>query len=122
MKFRSSSLFICVLVFFLPMICLAQEPKTKHTNVEFPKAEEYSSTNLEFKIIDGPNQTFGYDIYSNKKLMVHQPSIPAVNGLNGFTTRMAAESIAKLVIQKIKRGEMPPTVTVEELKRLNALK
>jgi len=33
-----------------------------------------------------------------------------------------AEKVVLLVIDKIKRGEMPPTVTIEELKKLKVIK
>ncbi len=67
-------------------------------------------------------KTFGYDIYSGGKLLIHQPTIPGLPGNSGFTNKKNAEDVAKLVIKKIKKGEMPPSVSVEELKKLNAIK
>jgi hypothetical protein len=43
-------------------------------------------------------------------------------GNEGFKTKADAEKVAKLVIDKIKRGEMPPTVSVEEMKKLQVIK
>lgn len=110
--------FIFLFVFSLFIkISFAQ---TKGT--QFPSAAQYSNTNLIYKIIDSPNNTFGYDIFAGKQKMIHQPSIPGMPGNEGFKTKPDAENVAKLVITKIKKGEMPPTVTTDELKKLNAVK
>lgn len=76
---------------------------------------------LEYKIIRLSTKGFGYDIYQDGKIIVHQSSMPAVEGNRGFTTRQKAAKVAKLVIIKIKRGEMPPAVTKEEMKKIGAL-
>ncbi len=89
---------------------------------QFPTAAQYSNTKLIYKIINSPNNTFGYDIFSGKQKMIHQPSIPGMTGNDGFKTKPDAENVAKLVITKIKKGEMPPTVTKEELIKLKAIK
>jgi hypothetical protein len=54
--------------------------------------------------------------------MIHQLSIPAMPGNDGFKTKADATKVAQLVIDKIKKGEMPPTVSIEELKKLNVIK
>ncbi|MEO6167062.1 MAG: hypothetical protein ABIO46_07610, partial [Chitinophagales bacterium] len=36
--------------------------------VKFPDAKEYANTNLTYNIIDAPNNTFCYDIYSGGRL------------------------------------------------------
>lgn len=50
--------------------------------------------------------------------MIHQPAIPGIPGNEGFKTKEAAQKVADLVVNKIKKGEMPPSVTIEELKKL----
>ena len=42
-------------------------------------------------------------------------------GNEGFKTKADAEKVAQLVITKIKKGEMPPTVSVEEMKKLKVV-
>src|SRR6266542_6907442 len=74
--------------------------------------------NLAYKIIPAANKTWGYDIYNNGRLFVHQPSIPAMPGNAGFTTKEAAEKIAKKVIEKINKGENPPSISIDEMKHL----
>ena len=73
------------------------------------------------KIIPAAGNTWGYDIYNSGKLFVHQPSIPAMPGNTGFATKAAAEKVAKKVIEKIGKGENPPTVSVDEMKQLEAI-
>jgi hypothetical protein len=53
--------------------------------------------------------------------MIHQPSAPGLPGNEGFKTKADAEKVAKLVIDKIKKGEMPPSVTKEEMEKLKVL-
>lgn len=76
------------------------------------------SRQFSFTIINGLNSTYGYDIFVDGKLMVHQPTIPAVSGQNGFAKKKDAEKVAELVISKIKAGIMPPTVTKQEMEKL----
>jgi hypothetical protein len=76
---------------------------------------------ITYKLISTANSTWGYDIYTNGKLFVHQPQIPGLPGGEGFKTKAIAGSVAQLVMSKIKKGEMPPTVTIEELKKLKAI-
>jgi hypothetical protein len=76
---------------------------------------------LSYKIISAANDTWGYDIFSSNKLTIHQPTIPGRPGNEGFKTKEAAQKVAELVIEKMKKGVMPPTVTEEELKKLKAI-
>ena len=91
-----------------------QAPK----ETKFPKAASFAKSNMTYKIIDAANKTFCYDIFADGKLMIHQPSVPGLPGNEGFKTKADAEKVAKLVISKIKKGEMPPSVTVEEMRKL----
>ena len=62
---------------------------------------------------------WGYNIFLNGKKYIHQPTIPSLSGLNGFTTKEKAEKVAELVCQKIQDKIMPPSVNEEELKNLD---
>ena len=61
---------------------------------------------------------WGYDIYLNEKKYIHQTTIPSVPGTAGFSSKKDAEKVGNLVLDKINRNEMPPSVTPEELKKL----
>jgi hypothetical protein len=82
----------------------------------------YAKAVITTKIIPSLNGTFGYDILSDEKLLVHQPCVPGLPGSEGFATKEAAQTVADFVVKKIRKNEMPPTVTMENLKALGALK
>ena len=109
----------CTIIILSATSLFAQQPE--NNTATFPKAETYAHTKLSYKIIDAANKTFGYDIYADDKLMIHQKSIPAMPGNDGFKTKTDAAKVAQLVIEKIKKGEMPPTVSVEEMKKLKVI-
>jgi Domain of unknown function (DUF4907) len=75
---------------------------------------------IHYKIIDGAAQTFGYDIYKHNRMIIHQPSIPCLPGNKGFTRKEDAQKTAMLVIEKIRKGVMPPTISLQEMKWLGA--
>ena len=54
-------------------------------------------------------------------MYIHQPNIPAIVGEQGFADTLSAAKTAKLVIKKIKKGEMPPTINISDLKKINAI-
>ena len=80
-------------------------------------------SSLTYKIISGENGTggYGYDIYVNGKMYVHQPTIPAVAGNRAFSSEQKAAQAAQLVIYKIQNNILPPTVEVRELDSLHLL-
>lgn len=106
-------------------VCFAQlahkEKEKQEVKTEFPQASQFSKTKLSYKIIDAASHTYCYDIYADGRLMIHQPSVPAMPGNKGFKTKTGAKKVADLVITKIKKGEMPPTVSIPEMKNLKAL-
>ena len=106
----------------LVLLAHAQETPVKAEEAVFPKASQFNNSKLTYKIIDAPNKTFGYDIYAGGRVMIHQFSVPALSGNEGFTTKAGAVKVAQLVITKIRNGEMPPTVTIGQMKKLNVIK
>ena len=89
---------------------------------KFPEARAYANAKLIYKIIDAPKQTYGYDVFADGRLMIHQPSVPGLPGNEGFKTKEDASKVAALVIGKIRKGEMPPTVSIDEMKKLKVIK
>ena len=88
---------------------------------KFPNGETYKNAGFTYTLIPAANKTWGYDIYKEKHLFIHQATIPGLPGNEGFKTKAAADTIARVVIRKIKRGEIPPSVTIEEMKKLKVL-
>jgi hypothetical protein len=85
-------------------------------------ANPYRDVPLSYRIISSENNTYGYEILMNGRLYIHQPTIPGLPGASGFTSKETAMKVADLVIMKIRKNEIPPSVSVTELKKLNALK
>ncbi len=56
---------------------------------------------------------WGYDILVDGKLFIRQESIPALSGNSGFANKEQAEATARLIINKMNRGEEPTVTTFE---------
>jgi hypothetical protein len=89
---------------------------------KFPAASAYANTKLTHKIIAAPKHTYGYDVFADGRLIIHQTSVPALPGNEGFITKEDASKVAALVMGKIRKGEMPPTVSIDEMKKLKVIK
>ena len=81
----------------------------------------YSDADIKAIIIPSENNTFGYDIYVYGAVLVHQPSRPGLPGNTGFDSKEDARKVAELVIKKIYNNELPPSVSIEELRELGVL-
>src|SRR5688500_1340032 len=79
----------------LPFIPLQPEP-----TAQFPEAGSHTNSNLTYKIIDAPNNTFCYDVYADGRLMIHQSSSPGLPGNEGFKTKEDAVKVAEMVMYK----------------------
>ena len=81
----------------------------------------FRNANLTFEIVESENGTWGYSILNEQKVIIVQPNKPGLPGNEGFKTKEHAQKVAEFVISKIRAGQMPPTVTVEELRELGVL-
>ena len=81
-------------------------------NKEHPKKKNHLSA----KIFEG-SCGWGYDILVNDSLFIHQESVPVLKGKKGFPKKEQAEQTAQLIINKMKRGQLP-TVTTFELQQI----
>jgi hypothetical protein len=102
-----------------------QNPKVQSTqnarNSSKLQNEISNSPFYSFKIIYSLDNTWGYDILKDNKMLIHQTSIPSIGGNGGFKSKSDAEKVAQLVIEKLKKGDMPPSVTKVELNSLKVL-
>ena len=94
-----------------------QPPIKSEQKTDFPSGEAFKNAIITYQIIPGINNTWGYDILIDNRLTIHQPSIPSLPGNEGFKTKEGAEKVAKLVIKKMKKGEMPPSIDAKEMKK-----
>jgi hypothetical protein len=84
-------------------------------------ANPYAGMTISTRIFEAEGGSFGYDILAEGRTLIHQPHAPALPGNLGFKTRAQAQKVADFVVEKVKKGEMPPTISVEDLKKLEAL-
>lgn len=69
-----------------------------------------------------PTGGYGYEIFMNGNKIIYQPTIPGLPGNIGFATAEKAQKIGELVAYKIRNGQLPPSVSPEELDSLGVLK
>jgi hypothetical protein len=108
-------------VVILQMTGICSSMAQTQDSVKFPSGEKFKNAKFTYTIIPAVNNTWCYDINMEERLFIHQPSVPGLPGNEGFKTKEDAEKVAKLVIEKIKKGEMPPSVTLEEMKELKVI-
>ena len=115
-------LFCCMSITMLFAQAPSAPAQPDRRAAKFPEASAYANTKLTYKIIDAPKHTYCYDVFGDGRLMIHQPSAPALPSNEGFKTKEDATKVALLVIEKIKKGEMPPTISIDEMKHLSVIK
>lgn len=95
--------------FFLILICSCSP---SHTDTD---SKEDNSPISKTKVFHSEHGGFGYDIEMDGKLVVHQPNVPVINGYRGFATQYDAQTVADLVVIKIRNNQVPPALTADEL-------
>lgn len=122
---KTPILFAVLLILFvmvcLPGISISANEAAGKKEVKQQK-NPYANAQISIKIIPSVKKTFGYDILLHGRPLVHQPNIPAFPGNDGFTTKERARKVAEFVVKKIRKNEMPPTVTIEDLNNMGVLK
>lgn len=71
-----------------------------------------------YKVFTSADGTYGYDIFTGSKKLIHQATVPGQPGNKGFTRENSAAKVAALVISKLQQNIFPPAVTTAELKEL----
>lgn len=102
----------------------SSEPKIKVEEEHFEKVtDSKQKTAPEYTIITVEQTGFGwgYQILKDGKLMIDQKHIPAIQGNKGFSSKETASRTADFMVKKIKNGEFPPTLSIEELDSLEVL-
>lgn len=88
---------ILVTVGLISMLCLAMVSSNKGFNYQ----------------VISVNKGYGYEITQNGKVFIHQDFIPSIDGNQPFKSKKKAEAVAKLVVQKLKKGQSPTVSTTE---------
>ena len=94
LKLAALILFCCMSMTMLFAQAPSAPAQTDSSAAKFPEASAYANTKLTYKIIDAPNHTYGYDVFADGRLMIHQTSVPALPGNEGFKTKEDASKVA----------------------------
>lgn len=88
-------------------------------SVSGPTAEAVAATSAEWSVRTFQNagglSGFGFDVLQGEKIYIHQPTIPAVQGVRGFATESLARACGELMTYKIRNGIVPPAISIAEL-------
>ena len=101
--------------FFFPCILSFAKPSNI---IKSDSSVLIQNSDTTFHLISAADKSFGYEILVGKKALIKQITIPGRPGLKGFKTKKDAEKVALLMIRKLKKGIMPPTVEKDELDKL----
>ena len=96
------------------------QKKARQESAKIKAANSKLAAKIQFRyfIIKAESNTYGYSIYADGNLYIQQNTIPGVAGTRGFSDTVSAARTARLVIDKIKQGEVPPAITLDELKKI----
>jgi hypothetical protein len=111
---------MCILPFLASLPAEAKESESSVIGYENKKKPD-SNNSIAIRIIPSVNGSFGYDIYKNGKMAIHQPSMPGLPGNEGFRTKEAAQKVAEFVVKKMRNNQMPPTVRLQDLRNMGVL-
>jgi hypothetical protein len=126
MFMKASFLILILLVFCYagPETNVARKQSSSDvSNTEKFRPEKDSDRgHFTYEIISSPENSYGYNIYRDGRLFIHQPHRPALQGNEGFKTKADARKVAQTVLSKVQKGELPPSISMEELKDLEVIK
>ena len=63
------------------------------------------------------SEGWGYDIFINEKLAIHQQYVPVMAEKKGFTQEAFAKKAAQSVVDKLKNNKLP-TLSYEEITQI----
>ena len=119
MKFLVRCLyFVCVYLLSPGARAAGCVPALPHIEVKPVICDSVPHQRVHYQIITNTDHSYGYDVYVNGMLRVHQPSIPGLPGERGFQRKGDAKKVAGLVVKKVEKGMMPPTIERRELDSL----
>lgn len=78
-----------------------------------PEQQHTGEIQLSLKTFKG-DAGWGYDVYTNDTLYIHQEFIPAAEGRKGFAAKEDADKIGRLAMAKLKYSKLP-VITLAEI-------
>lgn len=116
MKRALTSVVIAITLFVLPA---AQASETGYgAAIHQTNWDSTPGSIVGYHLFSCANHTYGYEITLNGKVLIHQAYIPCVPGKKGFASEQDAAVVANLVAAKVRKGILPPTITIGEMQSL----
>lgn len=116
LKFFLLTAFCC----WITLWTCAQQPSP--ASVQIPTTSStYVKARFAIQPIPAEANTWGFEIYVDGKRLIRQASIPSLPGNRGFATQDKAQKAAQLMVDKFRNGQMPPSLTKEEMQKANVL-
>lgn len=109
-------------IFFLLISCSSEKSTTSTTPTVKKSVETNDVGNaISYKIIFTENEGWGYQIFEGSTMLINQIHIPVIQGLHSFSSKENATRTAEYIMQEVKTGNFPPTLTKEILDSLDVL-
>lgn len=99
-----------------------QQKVVEPNNNAAAQLPQITSDKIDVKVFEvKETQGWGYDIYVDSKRMIHQPTIPAIQGNRSFKTEKQALTAGLFAADKLKRTGTLPTITPKELDSIGVI-
>ncbi len=124
MQKRKNIIYLVLIIsFFAFFSCNIENNKNSNSNEvkETNTKEEINIDTITTKAFKTDDGGWGYDILINGKTFIHQTVIPTVNGRFTFESKEDAKITAAFVTEILMQNNGLPTVSLEELEKLNVL-
>ncbi|MBL1280350.1 MAG: DUF4907 domain-containing protein [Fluviicola sp.] len=96
-------------------------PPKKDTIPQVIVEPQKTDSGYKYKVVFEENNGWGYQIFEGDKMLINQMHIPAIQGLQSFSTEEKARITAEFILLQVEQGNFPPTVTKETLDSLGVL-
>jgi hypothetical protein len=93
------------------------EDKNPAFPVEADHPQQYPD-NIKVRSYQNADSSWGFAIFLNGKLYIHQQVMPGIESITGFRTEKDAVKVAELVAGKIRKHITPAVVSKEEIDSL----
>jgi hypothetical protein len=77
--------------------------------------KRHKESKFSYELIVLENNMWGYELFEEKKRIIIQKNIPAIQGNTPFSSKKDAEKVAELMIFKLDNRIFPPSISIAEL-------
>lgn len=124
LKFALLIVVVAVFVFIQQRNEKAKDKKheiTKNEEVVSDIPDLEKQMEITYLLMPNEDESWGYEIRIAEKPYIMQTIIPGIKGKIGFKNKDDAEKVALLVVEKLENGEKLPSVSKEELKKMEII-